>query len=398
MAEIVRQISERLVKKGHYVVVATSKDINRYENEINGVIIKEFDIHGNLVSGIYGESEKYIKYLSDEKFDIITNFAAQQWATDLVLPILKKLPGKKVFVPTGYSAFNLPQYQVYYKKLEEWLFDYDQIVYLSNDFRDINFARKLGLNNGIVITNGASKEEFIYNKSINFRNNLGIPEENLLILHVSGYIGEKGHIDAIKIFTKSKIKNATLLFISPAFQMPNRFNFIYILKLINLLIKGVFKDHHFLEIFQIQFYRILLFLRISKRNIKFISVDRANTVEAFKNADLFLFPSHNECSPIVFFECMASKTPFLTTDVGNAKEIINWCKSGVILPTLKEKSNFMRSHPIIKDSSKILIELASDPEKREMMAKSGYQTWLKKFTWEQICEQYENAYKKLYEK
>jgi L-malate glycosyltransferase len=48
------------------------------------------------------------------------------------------------------------------------------------------------------------------------------------------------------------------------------------------------------------------------------------TVAAYQAADLFLFPSDIERSPVVLFEAMASRTPFLTTAVGNAEEIFGW--------------------------------------------------------------------------
>ena len=60
---------------------------------------------------------------------------------------------------------------------------------------------------------------------------------------------------------------------------------------------------------------------------------RAEIVSLYSEADLLLFPSKIECSPVVLFESIASKTPFLTTDVGNAKEIIEWTKGGLLLPT-----------------------------------------------------------------
>jgi len=40
--------------------------------------IEEFDIKGNLVRGLKGETEKYKEFLINSDFDIITNFAAQQ--------------------------------------------------------------------------------------------------------------------------------------------------------------------------------------------------------------------------------------------------------------------------------------------------------------------------------
>ena len=53
--EVVRQIAERLVKRGHEVTVATTWLRQRRSREINGVNIEAFRVSGNLVNGIKGE-------------------------------------------------------------------------------------------------------------------------------------------------------------------------------------------------------------------------------------------------------------------------------------------------------------------------------------------------------
>jgi len=68
--EVVKQVSERLVKVGHSVTVATTKLSNRKSKVINGVNIEEFEISGNLVRGINGEEKKYQNYLINSNFDI----------------------------------------------------------------------------------------------------------------------------------------------------------------------------------------------------------------------------------------------------------------------------------------------------------------------------------------
>jgi len=146
MQEVVKQISERLVKLGHEVTVATTKLSERKNKIINGVKIEEFNIEGNLVRGLKGDTEKYKKFLIDSDFDIITNFAAQQWASDLAFDILDKIKAKKVFVPTGFSGLYLPEYKDYFEKMKDWMKKYDMNIFLSNDYRDINFARKNKIN------------------------------------------------------------------------------------------------------------------------------------------------------------------------------------------------------------------------------------------------------------
>lgn len=90
-------------------------------------------------------------------------------------------------------------------------------------------------------------------------------------------------------------------------------------------------------------------------------------------ADLFLFPSNVECSPIVLFECMASRTPFLATDVGNATEIIALSGGGVCLPTKIARNG--ESRATIRESAPLLEELSEDSERRRSMAESGFRTW-----------------------
>ncbi len=127
MQEVVKQISERLVRMGHKVTVATSYHPKRKNLKIDGVHIDQFRIRGNAIRGIDGQKEEIKRYtdlLCNSTFDIVTNFAAQQWATDLALPILYKIPAKKVFVPTGFSGLYFPQYKEYFIKMKQWMKQY----------------------------------------------------------------------------------------------------------------------------------------------------------------------------------------------------------------------------------------------------------------------------------
>ena len=371
MQEVVKQISERLVKLGHEVTVATTKLSERKDKIINGVKIEEFDIKGNLVRGLKGETEKYRDFLINSDFDIVTNFAAQQWASDLAFDILDKIKAKKVFVPTGFSGFYLPEYKDYFKKMKGWMRKYDMNVFLSNDYRDINFAKKNKINKIIVIPNGASEEEFLGQNNIDIREKLNIPKNNFLILHVGSHTGQKGHREAIQIFEKARITNTTFLIIGNSFGGGcAKYCFIKE-KLFNLSPKRIF----------------------DKKKLIITSLSRLETVNAYKQADLFLFPSNIECSPLVLFECMASKTPFLTTDVGNAKEIIKWSNSGLLLPTIKDKNYYSKVK--VNESVKLLENVYNDVRKRKLMADSGFEAWINKFTWEKITKRYENLYKEL---
>ena len=51
---------------------------------------------------------------------------------------------KKFFVPTGFSLLYHPAYHPYFEKMKNWMKFYDRTVFLSYDYRDINFAKEKG--------------------------------------------------------------------------------------------------------------------------------------------------------------------------------------------------------------------------------------------------------------
>ena len=377
MQKVVREISERLVKEGHFVTIATRYDSRIKYPTINGITVEQFKISGSLIRGYQGEIEeikRYQNFLKNSHFDIITNFAAQQWATDLTFPLLNHLKAKKVLVPTGFSGLYLSEYQKYFISMKKWMKKYDMNVFLSNEYRDINFARKNNVKKIKLIPNGASEEEFLMKNNINVRKKLNISIIFFLILHVGTHPGLKGHKETISIFSQARITNTVLLIIG------------------NKTIKGCFRSCSIRsKIFNLSPIRL-----IDRKKIILVSLDRNETIGAYKQADLFLFPSNIECSPIVLFECMASKTPFLTTDVGNSKEIIKWSKGGILLPTIKNKNGY--SHAKIIESARILEDIYIDKKEREKLLENGFKEWKKRFTWKLIAKQYDYLYRKLLQK
>lgn len=405
MQEVVKQISERLAKNGHVITIATRFNPKRNSEKMNGVKIEQFKISGNNIMGYNAEDDeikRYQNFIMDSEFDIITNFAAQQWATDLVLPLLKKIKAIKVFVPTGFSALFSDEYKEYFEKMKYWMKDYDMNIFLSNDYRDINFAKENGIEKRMLIPNGADEKEFLKKLNIDIKKYLKIPQKNLLILNVGSHAGLKGHYETIKIFKKAKIKNATLLIIGNG----------------KMGCYGSCKKSE-------KLYNWSINSLINKKKIVIKEFPRDLTVSAYKAADIFLFPSNLECSPIVIYEACASKTPFLASDVGNIKEQIEWTKGGMPLPTTKGlEMNRSLEYKIrkflkrvlkfagifkgtiihidynfvsvdIDKSAEILEKLCKDKNLREELAKNGFESWQKNFTWQKIAEKYEQLYKSL---
>jgi len=391
MFEVVKQISEHLLEFGHEVTIASNRHALTGSLNKSKIKIRRFEIDGNDVRGYSSEKsviEEYQKFLIESGFDVITNFAAQQWATDLTFPVLSRINAKKVFVPTGFSGLFLPQYKDYFEKMRYWMTQYDMNVFLSHNYRDINFARENKIKNTCIIPNGASAEEFSKPNDNDIRSTLCIPRDHVLILHVGSHTGHKGHKEAIQIFRASRIKRATLLIIGNIVDAKCYKKCMFTSQAFNFREK-IAGDPKY-----------NLFKRRKKSNgfitdgvnkqILIMNLKRSDTVKAYHDADLFLFPSNIECSPIVLFECAASGTPFLSSDAGNATEIAQWTGGGMILPTIHKKNGFCTVN--IRESAAMLEDVMADHVKRSEMANTSYQRWKENYSWEKIAMDYEHLY------
>jgi glycosyltransferase involved in cell wall biosynthesis len=389
MSEVVRQLSEGLVKLGHEVIVLTSFNSEReLIAELNGVKIISFNISGNSLIGISGDKEGFVNYILNEKYDVLTNFAAQQWATDLCLPILDKIKVKLFFVPTGFSALNNPLYRQYFEKMPYWMSRYDSNIFLSKNYQDYKFALEKKVLNIRVIPNGASFSEFHDQKfNFNIKRYLNISENSKIIMHIGSYTGIKGHNEAIEIFIKSKSKNTHLVFVGQNFKdSSGRFFRMHI---------NWFKEIWSFEAIKFRTFKILfkylqLFLSNKKSRIHGIGLTRKELICALKQSDIFLFPSLIECSPVVIFEAMASSIPIIASPVGNISEIIEKSHSGKIIRPKKTFNDL--TYPDINHAAGLIDQLILDQNLRLKMGKSGYSYWKNNFTWEKIVLKYESLY------
>ena len=201
--EVIKQISERLVRLGHSVTVATSTLTTRSKDTIAGVKIQEFHISGNEVKGYKGNIERYQDFLLRGNFDVMLNYAAQVWATDLVFPLLDR-PYAHILVPVGFSGLFYPVYAAYFEKMPQILSQYDRLVFHASHYRDIDFARRHGLKQLELIPNGASQEEFDQQLPT-FREVYGISENIPLLLTVGSHTGSKGHKATIEAFRRVEL-------------------------------------------------------------------------------------------------------------------------------------------------------------------------------------------------
>ena len=200
---VVRQVSEELVRRGHAVTVATTRLPKRRTRELDGVRIEEFDVSGNAVRGLSGEVDRYRRFVLEGDFDVLMTYAAQQWTTDALLPVLDQIPYRKVLAPCGFAGLGDPAYGEYFSTLPAALAKFDQLIFHSHTYQDIEFARQAGLANLAVIPNGASRDEFDDPDS-GFRERHGIASDEPLLLTVGPHNWLKGHALAIEGFRRAE--------------------------------------------------------------------------------------------------------------------------------------------------------------------------------------------------
>lgn len=379
------EIGLRFAKKGHEVSVATSWRADRKSDSIDGIKICSFRVTGNAVSGMVGEIGKYQDFLINQRYDFLLVMAAQQWTFDAMLPVLDRIPYKKFHIPCGYSGFYLKKYKKYYQDMDGYLRKFDQLIYNSTNYRDINFAREKKIPNVNVIPAGASELEFLAHREGRTREELGIDKNDFVYLTVGTPAVNKGHKQILLSYLMLDVPfNSTLV-------LNGNYDNVTALSLRNLVSapKAVLREviTRMLGRSSFNIMRLARKNKSPRKKIIFSNLGRDKLIPLFFDADLFLFASRIEYSPLVIFECLAAGLPFLSIPVGNVDEIVEWSGGGVICPGQRSEKGFSSVDPRI--FSKEMQKLSLDKQRREKLSLSGRQAWLDKFTWEVIAKQIE---------
>lgn len=368
--EVVRQVSERLAADGHEVTVATSRHPDRPRGQLDGVSIEEFDVAGNEVRGISGEVDRYRQFVVEGDFDVVMTYAAQQWTTDALLPVLDEVGSPVVLAPCGFSGLRDRAYGAYFERLASLLGEFSALVLHSDSYQDAAFVREAGATNVHLIPNGADEREFgELAPRGRFREAWGIPEDGPFLLTVGGHTGLKGHEQAMRAFLAAEaMAGGTLAILANHPTGP-----------------GCGTRCRLTAAARTMVHR--------GRRIIVADPPRDAVVDAFCAADLFLLCSMVECSPLVLFEAMAAGLPFVSLDVGNAREIAHWGAGGEIVESTRDTSG--RVTAPVGAVAGAVDGLINDPGRRRQMGGSAREAWQQSFTWEEIARRYGALYEEL---
>ena len=439
VAEVMRQIAERMALAGHDVTVATSHHAERKFETHNGVKIRGFKVEGNLVRGISGAAARYRDFVLGFAPDVILIKAAQQWTFDALWPVLDSMRARKVFIPCGFSSLYEPAYAEYFIQLPQILRKFDHLIFYANEYRDIDFARAHGLTNISVLPNGASELDFGRSPDPNFRARLGISDDDFVFLTVGSPISTKGHKAIAEAFAKVILNGrpATLILNGNWPKPPGLIQ--RTLPLLDLIVSAlrVLRQEGLAGLYARVRRKVAKRLEPVARRLQAcwhtqpvassaVVVDRKSgcqqpvvpqlvpatiedwikdaraqpgkrvactnlpredVVQAFMTADLFVFASVVEYSPLVLFEAAAAGTPFLSVPVGNSEEIARWTGGGIICPAARDERGYTQVDPDVL--AREMRQCMDDPHLLARLGETGRTTWLRQFTWQAIAPRYE---------
>jgi glycosyltransferase involved in cell wall biosynthesis len=423
-----RQIAERMAARGHDVTVATSRHPRRKSNLVNGVKIREFKAGGKMVYGLNGQIDEYRKFVRTFEADAILIMAAQQWSFDALWPVLKDIKARKVFIPCGFSGLYEPDFADYFRQLPDVLRKFDHLIFNAEKYRDIDFVKNIELRNFTVLPNGISEGDFEREPDGQIRQKLAIPEDAFLFLTVGNPIEAKGHRDVVDAFSRLDTggQSAVLLSIAgwPASGLGSSRRGGGLTQLVRrkVINSPLGTAVRYADVAARRLFHIVRFegwdgikqlvrrqlattdppvpplesiesmaAKASAQPFKCViltDLERQDLVQAYLAADLFVFASRVEYSPLVLFEAAAAGTPFLTVPVGNADEIVRWTGGGMLCEAAKDRRGYTRVDP-----GTLAGEMARCMNDRETLSRIGAtarERWRNHFTWQIVTGYYED--------
>lgn len=409
--EVVRQIAIRMVEAGHQVTVATSSFGEGETTNYRGVLIQHFAVSGNLVRGMIGEIDAYRQFIKESNFDLLFVYAAQQWTFDALWEILPDLKMGKVFVPCGYSGLKNPAYQNYFKQIPAILAEFNAIVYHAKDYRDYEFGREFGLENrAILIPNGADDQEFSVVADLGFRTKLGISDDALVFLTVGTLNGAKGHLEVSSAFEKIDLAARPGVLLLNGNRMPQQPGDGTLAHLLLKIVRFVRANNPLtvaktvVRIFLSAFgFRFGYFAELDKciqrvnrsenRRVIECDLERKDLIQAFFAADLFVFASNIEYSPLVLYEACAAGLPFLSVSAGNAREIAAWTGGGEVVIVAPDLDGMVRvPAAVLAENMQRLIE---DQFRLTALGEAGCKAWQSRFNWGILANEYEQLFQRV---
>jgi L-malate glycosyltransferase len=355
IAEVVRNISERMAKRGHEVHVATAAvDCENSCAELSGVQVHRFKIRGSLPLGIHGEIEKYQAFVRTGDWDVIVNHSLHVWSTDLLLDEIATYRWPSILVTQG-LADDDRQYQKYYSTVPRYIASYFKWIRVSGCTAESSFAKRFKIPVPPIITNGVDMDEW-ERPPLDLRGAWSIGRKPWVV-NVSNHSPVKDHGAFYELASCLRGLGVQFTLIAGTYPM-NKWG------LGRLGISGGCA------------YRCQLRSMLSPAVLDLrVNLSREKVVSAIREADIVVSTSKREANSIVLLESMAAGIPWVSFDVGSAREN----GGGVVAGNFDEMLA-------------IVDELLQNPGRRKTLGTAGRAQAVARHDWDSIADQYEQLF------
>jgi glycosyltransferase involved in cell wall biosynthesis len=355
VAEVVRNISERVAQRGHEVHVATSAiPSGSSYTELLGVHVHRFSVRGNLALGMYGEIGRYCDFVRSGSWDILVNHGLHIWPTDALLDQIGTCPWPSVLVTHGLVDEH-PSFREYYSTIPRHILKYSKWIRVSSCSGEASYSKAFHLPMPPVITNGVDMVEWS-RPPLGLRGAWGVGSK-LWVINISNHSPLKNHGLFFDLAGSLCDLNAHFTLIAGTYPMAKwglgRFGIsggcAYQCKLRSMVSSGTVD------------------LRVNR--------PREEVVSAIREADLMVSTSRKEANSLALLESMAAGVPWVSFDVGSARENAG----GVVVRDLDEMKG-------------VVAGLSRNAELRRKLGNAGRGQILEKHDWDKIVDQYEQTY------
>lgn len=309
---VVRYLAEALDARGHSVTVATSRPGNTADKEkIGGVEIRRFDVRYDLLKRPAGDVEGMRSFVLDGEFEAVVFECSQCPTTDIFLPLLKVIQGSTVFHSHGFSGLTLRPFKrcemlkhafgntrnwliwkVYYRTFfRRHVTDFDRVMCLSEVDSSMQYLKKHARTAPEVLSNAADDMFFQETSGGALEKYIGYQPERYMV-SVANYSEVKNQLGLLRQFSLIRDHQAELVFV------------------------GSEKNAYFDALMEA---KDGLDPSIRKRVHILTGVAREDIPSIDAGAEIYLVGSSIEVFSISVIEAMAQGTPFISTDVGNAR-------------------------------------------------------------------------------
>lgn len=356
--------AETLVKKGHEVVVITSRVANAPDREIhNGVHIVRAEAY-NYLYWHKGDKQDFQKIVLEESqnADALVAVCLQSFAADWILPIIKDISCQKILYMHGMPDFRLHRsdfisiynvaktifrnirWSYFYKRNWAKIKQFDAAIHLFLNDNSHRYFKEHGYDKNYIIENSCDRV-FFDKESIN---EWGC--KNKMFLYVGNYCQRKNQIEALRTFYATKSCNISLVFV------------------------GSVRNKYCIDL---EKERENLNKKYGIRDVKIlVGLSREEIIKLTQKCYCTIMSSTYEFYPIVTIESMASGVPFISTDVG----IVRFLPGGIIVHSREDMAywidllssnesirnelgnigkNYAKNHLFIDEKVKQLEEIVS---------------------------------------